>query len=435
MRTLIFLIITACLMLPTMAGPLPKPDATFPPHAPAKVALGQLLFYDPILSGNKNVSCATCHHPKFGTSDGLSLGLGDGGIGLGPERQIDPQNPPEERVPRNAPALFNLGASQFMRMFHDGRLEEDPNRPSGLRTPLEDDMVMGFESALSAQAMFPVLSPDEMAGHYQENDVAKAVRQGLLAQPGGAWDIISARIAQIPTYRTAFDAVIGETKPIHFVDIANAIAAFIAVEWRADDSPFDRYLKQGTPLPSAAQAGMQLFYGKANCDSCHTGQFQTDHQFHAIAMPQIGPGKKTRFETHFKDIGRMLVNGNTEDAYRFRTPSLRNVTQTAPYGHNGAYASLRAVIKHHLDPVNAFNAYDPAQANLPKLAGSEDFKALNDPQERARILAANSLEPIALSDLEIDQLIAFLHALTDQQAKNGRHGVPKTVPSGLPVDQ
>ena len=75
----------------------------------AQVRLGQLLFYDPILSGSKTVACATCHHPKHATADGLSLGLGDGAHGLGPERVIDPENLPEQRVPRNAPALVQSG--------------------------------------------------------------------------------------------------------------------------------------------------------------------------------------------------------------------------------------------------------------------------------------------------------------------------------------
>ena len=67
-----------------VADTMPKPDALFPEPNMDQVRLGQLLFYDPILSGNKTVSCATCHHPRFATSDGVSLGLGDGGIGLGP---------------------------------------------------------------------------------------------------------------------------------------------------------------------------------------------------------------------------------------------------------------------------------------------------------------------------------------------------------------
>ncbi|MEM9638463.1 MAG: cytochrome-c peroxidase, partial [Pseudomonadota bacterium] len=166
--------------------PAPVTDADFMPLDPAQVRLGQMLFYDPILSGNRNISCATCHHPKFATADGVALSLGEGGIGLGPERRASADNTPEQRIPRNAPALFNLGAREFTVMFHDGRIEVDPSKPGGLRTPLGAEMTEGFANLLSAQTMFPVLSADEMAGHYSENDVSQAVRQGRITGPGGA---------------------------------------------------------------------------------------------------------------------------------------------------------------------------------------------------------------------------------------------------------
>ena len=228
-----------------MANPLPKANATYAPVDMAQVRLGQLLFYDPILSGSKTVACATCHHPKHATADGLSLGLGDGAHGLGPKRMIDPKNLPEQRVPRNAPALFNLGAHEFTTMFHDGRLEADPTRPSGIRTPLGTEMVQGFASVLSAQSMFPVLSPDEMAGHYTESDVARAVRQGFLTGEDGAWSLISARVAGIKEYQSAFEQINGPGHSVTFTDISDVIAEFIAFEWRADDSPFDQYLRTG----------------------------------------------------------------------------------------------------------------------------------------------------------------------------------------------
>ena len=421
---------TAC-----AAADLPDWRADFPPADMEQIALGRQLFYDPILSGNKTVSCATCHHPRFGTSDGVSLGLGDGGIGLGPERVPDPSNLPEQRIPRNAPALFNLGASEFTSLFHDGRLEADPARPAGIRSPLEEAMAQGFASVLSAQAMFPVLAPDEMAGHYSENDVSKAVRMGFLSSEGGAWDMITARVAAIPAYRAQFDRLHGANHPLHFTDIADAIAAFITFEWRADDSPFDRYLRGQGDLSADALAGLDLFYGKAGCSRCHSGLFQTDHDFHAIAMPQIGPGKAERFETHHRDTGRMRVTGKAADAYRFRTPSLRNVALTAPYGHNGAYGTLEAVVRHHLDPVASLRAYRPDNVVLPPLPGADDWAVLNDPGLMDEIAAANELPPLPLNDREIAQILAFLHSLTDARSLRGRLGVPEQVPSGLPVDQ
>jgi len=429
-------LVVLCLMIVAVraaADGLPRADAIFPEHTLEEITLGRLLFYDPILSGNKTVSCATCHHPKFATGDGVSLGLGDGGVGLGPDRVVDPGNRPEQRIPRNAPGLFNLGASEFTSLFHDGRLEADPGRPSGIRTPLGQDMAHGFTSVLAAQSMFPVLSGDEMAGHYSENDVAQAVRQGMLTGPGGAWEILTQRIETLPVYRALFTEVIGD-RPVAFTDIANMVAAFVAFEWRADNSPFDTFLRDGTPLPDLAAQGMQVFYGKGGCSSCHAGQFQTDHSYHAIAMPQIGPGKAARFERHSRDTGRMRVTGDPADAYRFRTPSLRNVAQSAPYGHAGSYVTLDAVLRHHLDPVAGLWAYDPGQAVLPALSGADDYSVLDDPGEIASIAAANELAPKILSDAEIAALLAFLETLSDRQSLQGRLGIPDAVPSGLPVD-
>jgi len=407
------------------------PEPQFASPDLARVELGQLLFYDPILSGNRNISCATCHHPRLGTADAVSLTIGEGGIGLGTARVTDPENLPEQRLPRNAPGLWNLGASEFVSFFHDGRLQADPSQPDGVRTPLGTQMRSGFSSALSAQAMFPVLSADEMAGHYSENEISKAVRLGLITQEGGAWDLIAARVAAIPEYAQRFQEIAPD-QPVTFTAIANVIADFISFEWRADNSPFDRAMRGEAELNPDAEAGLALFYGKAGCGTCHSGWFQTDHGFHAIAMPQIGPGKAARFENHARDDGRMRVTGQIGDAFAFRTPSLRNVTLTAPYGHNGAYARLEDVVRHHLDPVASLYAYSIDLAILPELPGADDQRILMDPAGIAAIAAENELAPVVLSDAEVDALLAFLHSLEDP---GERLGVPGQVPSGLPVDQ
>ncbi|MCZ4268639.1 cytochrome-c peroxidase [Rhodobacteraceae bacterium R_SAG6] len=416
-----------------------RPDLGLRPQFPAPdmaaVELGQLLFYDPILSGNRNISCATCHHPRFGTGDGLSLGLGEGGIGLGPDRRADPANLPEQRIPRNAPGLWNLGAPEFTVMFHDGRLEDHPDHPGGIRTPLGDDMVAGFDDALAAQAMFPVLSADEMSGHYSENEVAEAVRLGQLSTPGGAWDRIAARVEAIPAYRAGFDVVLGEGAPITFADIGNVLADFIRFEWRADMSPFDAYMLGQGDLPAPASRGMELFYNKANCSQCHSGWFQTDHDFHALAVPQIGPGKAARFETHNRDEGRIRVTGKSQDAFAFRTPSLRNVSLTAPYGHSGAFTTLEGVVQHHMSPEQSLNGYDTTEAILPNLDGAEDWNIQQNAQERAALIAAVDVPPISLTPDEVADIVAFLQALTDEDAAAGRLGVPESVPSGLRVDR
>ncbi len=407
-------------------------DADFHPVKRLEAELGQLLFYDPILSGNRDISCATCHHPAFGTSDGLSLGMGDGGIGLGPDRVADPDNMPEQRIPRNSPALFNLGAKEFTVLFHDGRIEVDPNRPGGLRTPLDADMVTGFASLLSAQTMFPVLSADEMAGHYSENDVAQAVRRGMITGQGGAWDIIAKRVADISAYSDAFVAVydhIDSPDQIGFTDISNAVAAFMELEWRSDNAPFDAVLRGEASLPEPAATGMALFYGEAGCVSCHSGPFLTDHQFHAMGVPQIGPGKAERFESHASDLGRYRVTGDAADLYAFRTPSLRNVALTGPYGHSGAYADLRAFLVAHLDPVAALEAYTLDLALLPDLPVDDTRGRADD----AAIAAAVTVAPVNVDAAGLEALLAFLDSLTDPKAQAGVLGIPDAVPSGLAV--
>lgn len=423
------------LPVPRMVLPAPVTDADYAPVDMGAVRLGRLLFNDPILSGNRNISCAGCHHPRFATADGVSLGLGEGSTGIGPDRRADPANPPEARIPRNAPALFNLGAREFRVMFHDGRVEVDPAAPHGMRTPLGEDMEPGFDSALAAQAMFPVVSPDEMAGHTRENDVAQAVRKGRIAGPGGAWALIAARVAAIPDYAAMAQSVwpaIGTTRDLAYTDIANAIAAFTAHEWRSDDSPFDAHLRGQAPLTGPAAQGMALFYGDGGCASCHSGAFQTDHGFHAMGVPQIGPGKALAFERHSRDLGRQGVTGRAEDAYRFRTPSLRNVLRTGPWGHDGAYSDMPSFIAAHCAAKAA--EYDRTQAVFPPLDGASDWDALDDPAEAAAIRAAALREarPRELSGPEIDALIAFLGALSDPVALSGRMGVPDAVPSGLP---
>jgi len=441
MRTVLVLAVFALAVTGARAAspnlPAPVTDAHYAPVDMDEARLGQLLFWDPVLSGNRNISCATCHHPRFGTSDGVALSLGEGGVGLGPDRKPDPANVPEQRVPRNATALFNLGAREFTVMFHDGRIEADSTRPSGLRTPLEDEMVQGFDNILSAQTMFPVLSPDEMAGHYGANERSKAVRTGQLTGPGGAWDLISARVEAIPGYQHMFRAVYPEIaagRAIAFTDISNAIAAFIAHEWRSDDSRFDAVLRGEASLGGDAAAGLQLFYGKAGCAACHSGPFLTDHGYHAMGVPQIGPGKAERFESHARDVGRMRVTGRTRDAYAFRTPSLRNVMATAPYGHTGAFSALVPFLRAHLDPQAGLAGYDRAEVLLPELPGAEDWRALDDPSETTAILAATRPGP-TLSDVEISQLSAFLATLTAPVALGGRLGIPQNVPSGLPLER
>ena len=433
----------AALALHTMAAadglalPHAVTDADYGPVDETEALLGRDLFFDPILSGNRNISCASCHHPRFATSDGLPLGLGEGGIGLGPDRRADPANLPEQRIPRNSPALFNLGAHEFTRLFHDGRIEVDETRPSGLRTPMEEEMVTGFVSILSAQTMFPVLSPDEMAGHYSENDVSKAVRSGRITGPGGAWEVISARVAGVPEYRARFNAIYPEIaagRAIAFTDISNAIAAFIAFEWRSDTSHFDAVLRGTATFSSLEHQGAAAFYGSAGCSECHSGPYLTDHGFHAMGAPQIGPGKAERFEAHSRDEGRFRVTGKADDRFAFRTPSLRNVMQTGPWGHAGGHSDLRSFIADHVARGDGLAQYRRA-AVLPDLPNTKPDWVILDSLEEVAAIATAAGSGSALSEADLDAIVAFLATLSDPAALRGRLGIPETVPSRLPVDR
>jgi len=420
-------------------------DTDYRTHSQEQVELGRNLFFDKILSGNMNISCATCHHALTDTGDGLSLPIGEGGRGLGVTRDTGsgPDAVPE-RVPRNAPPVFNLGAHEFERMFHDGRVAVDPAQPSGFISPAGNDLPLNLENVLAAQAMFPVTSGTEMAGQAGENPIANAAAAGDLASSAGVWAQLAARLKGIPGYVTMFVAAyndISSASDITFAHAANAIAAFEAVNWRADNSPFDRYLRRDKQAMSkSARLGMQLFYrgtqsgGKhqMTCASCHSGVFQTDQNFHAIAMPQIGAGKGDGFDGH-EDFGRERVTQDIADRYKFRTPSLRNIALTAPYGHAGAYNSLQAVVEHHMDAINALFNYDQSQAVLPSRSDldANDFIVMDDAARLTDIANASELTGFGYKDKHVKYLIDFLHALTDPSSIDLRDDVPKSVPSGL----
>jgi len=153
-----------------------------------KVLLGNLLFFDKELSGNRNISCATCHHPMADLGDGLSLPVGEGGLGLGVTRNTgDGLDAIHERVPRNAPPVFVMGVEFFDTIFHDGRIERDPSMPSGIASPAGKNLPEGLDNVLAAQAMFPVTSGTEMAGQPGENAIADAAAAGNLAGSDGVW--------------------------------------------------------------------------------------------------------------------------------------------------------------------------------------------------------------------------------------------------------
>ncbi len=400
-----------------------------PPADQAKITLGQMLFFDKELGGSRDTSCATCHHPLMHTSDGLSLPIGVGGQGLGAGRV---RGNGRELVPRNSPEVFNRGAPEWVTMFWDGRISGSPEmgyaNPAGMMLP------HGLDNVLAVQAMFPPTSHSEMRGLPGDVDVFGEVNELAIFpddDPAGVWQALMARLLAIPEYVRLFRAAYPEVSAdeLGFQHAANAIAAYEAATWTFDDSPWDAYLAgDDSALSNAEKRGALLFYGEARCAVCHAGNLLTDQGYHNIGVPQLGPGKDDELPL---DFGRWHVTNNPEDKFAFRTPPLRNVALTGPWMHNGAYTSLEAALRHHLDAAAALQGYDPAQLapGLEETCQEDDGTI----QSILQTLDPLILDPIELSEAQIADLLAFLNALTSPSAIDLREAIPNAVPSGLPV--
>ncbi len=301
-------------------------------------------------------------------------------------------------------------------------------------TPAGDGLPDGLESVLAAQAMFPVTSRDEMRGREGENELADFVDTDLQ----GIWDAIMVRLLAVPEYVDLFGNAYPDIAPqdLGFEHAANAIAAFESVGFTYLDSPFDLYLESESNnalLSDAAKRGALLFYGDAGCAKCHSGSLLTDQQHYNIGIPPLGPGKAPEKPL---DFGRARETGKRRDLYAFRTPPLRNVLLTGPWMHNGAYATLRGAIVHHLNPEAALLNYDPSQLDV-RLQGT----VLDAPEVIYDII--NTLDgrikrKVKLREQELSDLEEFLISLTSESAASGELLSPFTypyqVPSGLPVD-
>lgn len=248
--------------LPRIA-PAPEDNST----TPEKAELGKMLFFDPRLSGNNKISCATCHIPHKAYGDGLARSPGVDG----------------KPLTRNTPTCLNVGF--YRTLFWDGKA-----------------------TSLEEQSLIPIQSTEEM---------------------NQALDELEVELTAIPGYVAKFQKVFG-TKP-NRDGIAKALAAFQRT-LVTEPSPFDRYLAgEKDALSKDAQEGFELFQGGAGCIDCHNG-------------PLLSDGKFYRLGVSFKDEGRAAVTGKTEDRFRFRTPSLRNVAETAPYMHDGSMKTLDDVV-------------------------------------------------------------------------------------------
>ncbi len=311
---------------------------------PVAVNLGQVLFFDPGLSANGQVACATCHRPEKWFTDGLPLAHGVGQAG------------------RNAPTL--LGSQWLPYLFHDGRKDSLWAQALG---PLEADVEHGYDRLALAhriakhyrqpyEQLFGPLPPLDDLTRFPPH--ARPVPFASTHPHHQAWQ------AMAEADRLAVNAI-----------FANAGKALEAYERKLlpQEAPFDRFAQKllagdptaATAIPLAAQRGLRDFIGRAQCVNCHNGPLFTDKGFHNLALPPL-PGQTSL------DVGRALgaqsvkaddfrcgslysdtqrceelrfLNPKFEDFMgAFKTPSLRNVAQTAPYMHTGQFATLDDVL-------------------------------------------------------------------------------------------
>lgn len=306
MRRILWMMTLGMLCLPAIGitGQLMSfKDVPFPeqnPQTPAKIELGKKLFFDRRLSGDGTMSCATCHDPNQGYSDGLEISL----------------NYPTTRNWRNSPTLIGVAFQKFL--FHDGRA-----------------------SSLEEQALFPMMSAFEM-------------NQNL--------DFMEEEIRAVPEYVAEFTEVFGDGD-VTREHIAMAIAAFER-SLVSRDAPLDRYLNgdiKNALSPEALQ-GYKIFTGKGKCTECHYGENLADDRFHVLNVqenpehlkdPRIAATRRfvakvyhfEEYRTLAEDPGRYLITKDRQDWKAFRTPTLREIAMTAPYMHNGIYATLDEVVE------------------------------------------------------------------------------------------
>lgn len=383
------------------------------------VRLGQALAFDPILSGPRDIACMTCHLPAYATTDGRSLSIGEGGVGLGPART----HPQGIFIPRNAPSAFNLHV--LRRLFWDGRVEVDSagtyHTPAGAQ--LTPAMTRVFEfGAASAQPLFPLTSHAEMRGN--TGDLAAIPDTDFT----GIWNALMARLGQIPAYRAMFEAAYPGVRfdDMNIAYASNAIAGFLISRLASANSPWDQFLAGRDDALTPQQLEGARTFLSLKCSICHSGAALSDQQFHDVAVAQVGPGEGNGPTGH-DDYGRYNVTGDPADMYRFRTTPLRNVELTAPYGHDGAIVDLRAFVAHYSESDKALLSYDPTQLET-SLQGTVMPNA-------AALLAQRDtlLKGVVLSDSVVDLLVSYMRALTDDAARDLHRIVPERVPSGLPL--
>lgn len=276
------------------------------PYSEEKAELGRLLFYDPVLSGEKDVSCATCHHPDFGYAESLELSIGVGGKGLGLQRKFAVNN----GIPftkRNSQSVLNTGFNG---------IDENGNYDPSNAPMFWDLRAKGLED----QSLHPIRQLEEMRGlHVKEDKVL---------------NVVIARLNAIPEYRVRFRKAFGDGEEINEANLAKAIACFERT-LVASNSRFDQYMRGDiSKLSIGEKEGMELFM-EAGCARCHSGPMLSDFKVHVVAAPDADK--------------RSEVDSGFQGSFAFRTPSLRNLRFTGPYMHSGKIGDLTDVLTFYED--------------------------------------------------------------------------------------
>lgn len=276
------------------------------PSTPAKIELGKFLFFDPILSGNKDVACATCHHPSNAFAESLEISVGVNGEGFGHKRKFKALND----IPftkRNSQTVLNTAFNGI-----DFR-----NRYKAEDAPMFWDVRV---KSLEDQALEPIKSLEEMRGRaYSENEIL---------------DEVVGRLQEIAEYQELFEAAFGSANSIKEENIAKAIASYERT-LLTNNSRFDRYMRgEKSAISISEKEGFEQFID-SGCGSCHNGPMFSDFQEHILGVPD-NP------KLGYSDSG-------IDSSYAFRTPSLRNLRFTFPYMHNGSLKSLERVLEFYED--------------------------------------------------------------------------------------
>lgn len=415
-----------------------KPIPTKELYVTDKYNLGRALFFDPILSGNRDVSCSTCHLVKFGTSDGLPLSIGVGGIGIGKDRTVGTS---QEIHPRNSLDLLNRDHNDVKNMFWDGRIMVSNANRNTFSSPLNNELPKGLDNLMAVQSLFPLITPNEMLGYpngsystksQQDSEIENEFVDGVnVSRPlehyanlvfrrveervfGRKHDVNQAQA----TYRDLYEKAYPETssEPPTIVHIGNAIAHFIEIAFSTRGSKWDAYLAgKKDALTEEQKRGALIFYSNGRCAVCHSGETFSDYDFHSIGVSDTD----ARIASESRDLGRYEVTGKVADKFTFRTPPLRNVSNTSPYFHNGEESDLQGAINRHINPLGKVNVYHESGRFLMTL---EQEKSVSE------LLKIG----IKLTEEEIEDLTVFLESLawtpTDEELSQI---IPTDVPSKL----